>query len=171
MQEGLSQPAIDGALIELMLDMAAEMVEMFQTSGVPKAALAWTMKDKSACTGQHSISGAGWLDKVEAVFKQLAENPTSTVNTEIVMITCCLQQAAVIHYAPLRRAAPAVKRNFGEVSEWPKEHAWKVCIRKRIEGSNPSLTATFKNPSAESVAGFFAFLAREKPCRCRLSAV
>lgn len=29
----------------------------------------------------------------------------------------------------------------GEVSEWPKEHAWKVCIRKRIEGSNPSLTA------------------------------
>ncbi len=23
----------------------------------------------------------------------------------------------------------------GEVSEWSKEHAWKVCIRKRIEGS------------------------------------
>ncbi len=39
-----------------------------------------------------------------------------------------------------------VKKNdyiqLGEVSEWPKEHAWKVCIRKRIEGSNPSLTAT-----------------------------
>ena len=31
----------------------------------------------------------------------------------------------------------------GEVSEWPKEHAWKVCIRKRIEGSNPSLSAKF----------------------------
>ena len=30
----------------------------------------------------------------------------------------------------------------GEVSERPKEHAWKVCIRKRIEGSNPSLSAT-----------------------------
>ncbi len=29
----------------------------------------------------------------------------------------------------------------GEVSEWSKEHAWKVCIRKRIEGSNPSLSA------------------------------
>ena len=29
----------------------------------------------------------------------------------------------------------------GEVSEWPKEHAWKVCMRKRIEGSNPSLSA------------------------------
>ena len=37
-------------------------------------------------------------------------------------------------------------RKFGEVSEWPKEHAWKVCIRKRIEGSNPSLTAILKKP-------------------------
>ena len=32
----------------------------------------------------------------------------------------------------------------GEVSEWLKEHAWKVCIRQRIEGSNPSLSATSK---------------------------
>ena len=39
---------------------------------------------------------------------------------------------------------------FGEVSEWPKEHAWKVCIRKRIEGSNPSLTATNSNKKAPS---------------------
>ncbi len=30
---------------------------------------------------------------------------------------------------------------YGEVSEWSKEHAWKVCIRQRIEGSNPSLSA------------------------------
>ena len=31
------------------------------------------------------------------------------------------------------------------MSEWSKEHAWKVCIRqKRIEGSNPFLSA--KNP-------------------------
>ncbi len=30
---------------------------------------------------------------------------------------------------------------FGEVSERLKEHAWKVCIRQRIEGSNPSLSA------------------------------
>lgn len=29
----------------------------------------------------------------------------------------------------------------GEVSEWLKEHAWKVCIRQRIGGSNPPLTA------------------------------
>jgi len=29
------------------------------------------------------------------------------------------------------------------VSEWSKEHAWKVCKRqKRFEGSNPFLSAT-----------------------------
>ncbi len=34
----------------------------------------------------------------------------------------------------------------GEVSEWSKEHAWKVCIlQKGIEGSNPSLSASFDN--------------------------
>ena len=31
---------------------------------------------------------------------------------------------------------------LGELSEWLKEHAWKVCIpQKGIEGSNPSLSA------------------------------
>jgi len=31
------------------------------------------------------------------------------------------------------------------VSEWLKEHAWKVCIlQKGIEGSNPFLSATQK---------------------------
>jgi hypothetical protein len=36
------------------------------------------------------------------------------------------------------------KPNSGEVSEWSKEHAWKVCIpQKGIEGSNPSLSADF----------------------------
>ena len=33
-------------------------------------------------------------------------------------------------------------QEHGEVSEWLKEHAWKVCIPlKGIEGSNPSLSA------------------------------
>ncbi|VXA83228.1 conserved hypothetical protein [Aeromonas veronii] len=32
------------------------------------------------------------------------------------------------------------------MSEWLKEHAWKVCIRQRIEGSNPSLTAKLQSP-------------------------
>ena len=30
----------------------------------------------------------------------------------------------------------------GEVAERPKAHAWKACIRQRIEGSNPSLSAS-----------------------------
>ena len=30
----------------------------------------------------------------------------------------------------------------GEMSEWLKEHAWKVCIlQKGIQGSNPCLSA------------------------------
>ena len=29
----------------------------------------------------------------------------------------------------------------GEVSEWSNVHAWKACIRKRIGGSNPLLSA------------------------------
>ncbi len=45
-------------------------------------------------------------------------------------------------------------QKFGEVSEWLKEHAWKVCIRQRIEGSNPSLTAKY-NPL--NFNGFFHF--------------
>ena len=28
-----------------------------------------------------------------------------------------------------------------EVAEWLKAHAWKACIRQRIEGSNPFLSA------------------------------
>ena len=46
--------------------------------------------------------------------------------------------------APDRRVGcePGVT-DFGEVAERLKAHAWKVCIRKRIEGSNPSLSAIF----------------------------
>ena len=47
----------------------------------------------------------------------------------------------------------------GEVAEWSKAHAWKVCIRQRIEGSNPSLTAKLY-PKRLIVLGFF-FLAAE----------
>ncbi len=36
----------------------------------------------------------------------------------------------------------ATEVNVGEVAEWSKAHAWKVCIpQKGIEGSNPSLSA------------------------------
>jgi hypothetical protein len=41
----------------------------------------------------------------------------------------------------------------GEVSEWLKEHAWKVCIRQKcIEGSNPSLSAKAIKKLAERLA-------------------
>ena len=33
------------------------------------------------------------------------------------------------------------KQILGEVTEWPKVHDWKSCVRKRTEGSNPSLSA------------------------------
>ena len=33
----------------------------------------------------------------------------------------------------------------GDLSEWLKEHAWKVCIpQKGIEGSNPSVSAKLR---------------------------
>tara|TARA_B100000029_G_scaffold276263_1_gene270875 strand:- start:95 stop:241 length:147 start_codon:yes stop_codon:yes gene_type:complete len=31
---------------------------------------------------------------------------------------------------------------IGEVAEWLKAHAWKVCIPSGIVGSNPTLSAT-----------------------------
>ncbi len=43
----------------------------------------------------------------------------------------------------------------GEVSEWLKEHAWKVCIRQRIGGSNPPLTAIIQDESLYESTGFF----------------
>ena len=49
--------------------------------------------------------------------------------------------------APLPPRGVASKQ-CGEVSEWLKEHAWKVCIRQRIGGSNPPLTAIFEEELA-----------------------
>ena len=38
------------------------------------------------------------------------------------------------------------------MSEWFKEHAWKVCVGQKLtEGSNPSLSARLKPPKG----GFF----------------
>ena len=46
---------------------------------------------------------------------------------------------------PPTGASQTRAEDFGEVAERLKAHAWKVCIRqKRIEGSNPSLSATTK---------------------------
>jgi hypothetical protein len=42
-----------------------------------------------------------------------------------------------LFFAPFR----AVNQIIGELAEWSKAHAWKVCVRQRTEGSNPSLSA------------------------------
>ncbi len=53
----------------------------------------------------------------------------------------CDAATSVLNWKKVRFHALNKESKNGEVSEWLKEHAWKVCIRKRIEGSNPSLTA------------------------------
>ena len=47
------------------------------------------------------------------------------------------------------------------MSEWLKEHAWKVCIRQRIGGSNPPLTAIFEMRARTKVRALFA----SGPCK------
>ena len=44
------------------------------------------------------------------------------------------------------------------MSEWFKEHAWKACIRQRIGGSNPFLSAK----PITKVMGFFTLRLRHK---------
>ncbi len=44
--------------------------------------------------------------------------------------------------SPPRIPFVALPRERGEVSERPKEHAWKACVSYGTEGSNPSLSAT-----------------------------
>ncbi|GAS08841.1 hypothetical protein NGUA26_00375 [Salmonella enterica] len=51
-----------------------------------------------------------------------------------------------------------LERQYGEVSEWLKEHAWKVCIRQRIGGSNPPLTAIFKLRACTEVRAFCLYV-------------
>jgi hypothetical protein len=46
------------------------------------------------------------------------------------------------------------------VSEWLKEHAWKVCIpQKGIVGSNPILSADSTKACKSSICRLFAFKA------------
>ncbi len=51
---------------------------------------------------------------------------------------CAKTQYRLFYAASHRLGEPII----GEMAEWSKAHAWKVCIRQRIEGSNPSLSAT-----------------------------
>ena len=61
-------------------------------------------------------------------------------NTLAVIASICMSWMNSLTFAPYPWRVPRL-RLFGEVSERLKEHAWKVCIRQRIEGSNPSLSA------------------------------
>jgi hypothetical protein len=69
-----------------------------------------------------------------------------------------LTQAAV--FPTLAPVPVAPERQYGEVSEWLKEHAWKVCIRQRIGGSNPPLTAIFELRACTQVRAFFLCIPR-----------
>src|SRR5207253_11087460 len=54
--------------------------------------------------------------------------------------------------APERVLPPAKK--VGEVAERPKAHAWKACTRKRIVGSNPTLSANVVPGAPHRRCGF-----------------
>jgi hypothetical protein len=58
----------------------------------------------------------------------------------------CSLIAQLVEHSTVNRvvagSSPARGAIYGELSEWPKEHDWKSCRRhKRLEGSNPSLSA------------------------------
>ncbi len=68
------------------------------------------------------------------------------------------------------RHSPLVTRHSslekGEVSEWSIEHAWKACVLKGTAGSNPALSAKFrqqkrakfrKGPQKLRLRAFLAF--------------
>ncbi len=45
------------------------------------------------------------------------------------------------------------------MSEWSKEHAWKVCMpQKGIKGSNPFLSAKILGLSSDLISLFYVYL-------------
>ena len=73
----------------------------------------------------------------------MADSPRTSEFTTTVTSThkCDLQPTESM-------SSVGIREQKGEVSEWLKEHAWKVCVGLYpTEGSNPSLTAiNSKNP-------------------------
>jgi hypothetical protein len=49
--------------------------------------------------------------------------------------------------------ARAPSRAYGVVAERLKAHAWKVCVRQRTEGSNPSDSAMISLAKLEDAKG------------------
>ena len=75
-------------------------------------------------------------------FPPLIHAVAHTLSEQSSRLKICLTASAQLPIVAPR--CPPVWRvtiQRGEVSEWLKEHAWKVCIRQRIGGSNPPLTA------------------------------
>jgi hypothetical protein len=72
-----------------------------------------------------------------------SENPVSLIQATACWIPACAGMTD-----------SQFSEQSGEVSEWLKEHAWKVCIRQRIEGSNPSLSA---NKQKGPIRGLFVY--------------
>ena len=78
------------------------------------------------------------------------------------MLKICLTVLAQLPIvAPRCPPSGQAAKQYGEVSEWLKEHAWKVCIRQRIGGSNPPLTAIFKMRARTKVRAFFFYILRK----------
>ena len=76
------------------------------------------------------------------------------INTlSVLPFPCCMVEKGDTEeglYTAAQKNGGCIKKRFcypcapyGELAEWSKAHAWKVCIRKRIEGSNPSLSANY----------------------------
>ena len=80
--------------------------------------------------------------------KGLSLRLISRNGVHITLKTCT---SGVIKRAPNPKNSTIIS---GEVSEWLKEHAWKVCIgQKPIGGSNPPLSA--KPNQSPAVSGIF----------------
>ena len=66
---------------------------------------------------------------------------TSLKNPCNIILNCCAGRNLITGMLPFS----LFLHPFGDLSEWLKEHAWKVCIPlKGIEGSNPSVSAKMK---------------------------
>ena len=91
---------------------------------------------RSFCTVQAFYTRRGGLDINPFAAPTLMRGPSALIDSRLWLASKLRPrrdwQAAVLWYDA---------RPHGEVAEWSKAHAWKVCIRQRIEGSNPSLTA------------------------------
>jgi hypothetical protein len=48
----------------------------------------------------------------------------------------------------------AAHNTQGEVSEWLKEHAWKVCIRETVSGVRIPLSPQERRKTHDAIVGF-----------------